>query len=522
MARVALLLLTYATLNSGEPSAHFLRAKAEFEDKRARSSAKRAPRPWKFRAPAGETVEPSAYANFTAPTEAYDWAAALGRMSAHRREDVARYENGSAASAIVAALKDRTHAVWIFRGRVFVHRAYLGEMKRELHLRFLTSVLRNHPSAKKEIGNTVYAFDEGASGPSRCDGSLPALAIAKKRGDGQCGVLVPNPYFGDVYKTWESERKGLVALGQRRAWENRKPHLFWRGKIRGADHAMRSARDCERDAGNYARLQACSLTHENRGLFDVRTTSCEPRMVRFNKRDVCETLLPQTALLREVRGGHCRSISGDFVNHGKFNTYQFLLDLPGSTSGSYSRNLNHLWLLGSVVVFWKGPFIKPGGALQWYSPALEDARTHVAVGLGDAAATLTRVASDDAWRRDLLANARGVADNVLCAKCLANYARDVLVDLKAAVPDLDRALNVDRYARADKKAKVAVVAPDLAALLTAGRCEKGALDLVEVTSGKPRGRGRGTKAPGWSVTTKGVASGKKACDLLAALAKDAG
>ena len=65
-------------------------------------------------------------------------------------------------------------------------------MKRELHLRFMHSILQRK---RHDVGNFAYIFDEGASGPKEesCDAHLPTLVIAKKRGDGQCGVLIPNP-----------------------------------------------------------------------------------------------------------------------------------------------------------------------------------------------------------------------------------------------------------------------------------------------------------------------------------------
>ena len=44
--------------------------------------------------------------------------------------------------------------------------------------------------------------------------------------------------------------------------------------------------------------------------------------------------------------------------------YKYLLNLPGSTHGSYSRNLNHLWALGSVVLQWTMD------AREFYYPAL--------------------------------------------------------------------------------------------------------------------------------------------------------
>ena len=134
--------------------------------------------------------------------ETYDWEAAKRRVLDHAMRDVARYaidESHKATKlALRSALLDKTHAIWILQGRLFVHKAYLGEMKRELHLRFMNSVLRKKADL---IKNTVYTFDEGASGPSHdCDPHLPKLVIAKKNGERQCGVLVPNPYFGDLYR----------------------------------------------------------------------------------------------------------------------------------------------------------------------------------------------------------------------------------------------------------------------------------------------------------------------------------
>ena len=442
------------------------------------------------------------YANAT-----YDWGAAKRRVLAHALRDVGRYNINetpqSAKLAVRSALRDKTHAVWLLQGRLFVHKAYLGEMKRELHLRFMSSVLR-----KKTVGNTVYAFDEGASGPSKaCDPHLPKLVIAKKGGDRQCGVLVPNPYFGDVYRTWERERAALVALGKRRRWENRRTQLFWRGKIRGRESVVAKERDCLREAGNYARLQASSLTALDPQVFDVRATSCRPRPIRSVSSDLCRKLLPQNDDLAKIRDSGCRAIQGRFMNHGKFNTFQFLLDLPGSTTGSYSRNLNHLWLLGAVVVFWSGPLLEPGGALQWYSAGLEDGQTHVSLNVTTAKATLSRIRSDVTWRDALVTNARGVADELLCGECLGSYVSTVLLALRQRRPRLDAALN--------QHAQHASNETTLADLLHGENCARHfAAGLVEVVRGTPRNR----REPGWSVTWRTAATGGAACDFLGALA----
>merc|ERR1719182_640956 len=60
-----------------------------------------------------------------------------------------------------------------------------------------------------------------------------------------------------------------------------------------------------------------------------------------------------------------------------YTRYKYVLNLPGSTSGSYSRNLNHLWSLDSVVMLWRD------GVKEWYYPALAHGVTHLDVNKTD-------------------------------------------------------------------------------------------------------------------------------------------
>ena len=38
-----------------------------------------------------------------------------------------------------------------------------------------------------------------------------------------------------------------------------------------------------------------------------------------------------------------------WVEPEDYARYKYVLNLPGQTSGSYSRNLNHLWAVGACV-----------------------------------------------------------------------------------------------------------------------------------------------------------------------------
>ena len=132
-----------------------------------------------------------------------------------------------------------------------------------------------------------------------------------------------------------------------------------------------------------------------------------------------------------------------------------------------------------------------------------------------ATATLERIQSDDAWRADLVENARGVATQLLCAACIGSYVVAVLASLKHQLPELNAVLNPkEASAKAfhKRRQRAGNATQPLAKLLEAGNCERlMAAGLVEVVSTRPSGR----RAPSWSVTTKLIAKDKEACAFLA-------
>ena len=64
------------------------------------------------------------------------------------------------------------------------------------------------------------------------------------------------------------------------------------------------------------------------------------------------------------------------------DSYKYVLNLPGKTDGSYSRNLNHLWAVGSAVLLWDGPVV------EWLYPALKHGETHASVSRSSAKAVV--------------------------------------------------------------------------------------------------------------------------------------
>ena len=72
---------------------------------------------------------------------------------------------------------------------------------------------------------------------------------------------------------------------------------------------------------------------------------------------------------------------------------------PGPPPGDPTRLRRALTFEGEIGAEFSAegqPVLEPGGALQWYTPALEDGRTHVTASVATAKATLTRIATDNA------------------------------------------------------------------------------------------------------------------------------
>ena len=109
----------------------------------------------------------------------------------------------------------------------------------------------------------------------------------------------------------------------------------------------------------------------------------------------------------------------------KYTRYRYVLNLPGSTSGSYSRNLNHLWFLGSVVLFWKARFA------EWYFPALTEGVTHLAVDASTLADAVRMLEENTTDAKVLREKAADVNNRIMCPACLAAYVSEVIDEVRA-------------------------------------------------------------------------------------------
>ena len=105
---------------------------------------------------------------------------------------------------------------------------------------------------------------------------------------------------------------------------------------------------------------------------------------------------------------------GNRVKPEKFARFQYYLSLPGTVSGSYSKNLNRLWQLGGVVVLWSG-----APHVEWYYPSLRRGKTHLELTKANALQEIAAVAANAARAARLLEGARTVSSEHLCPSCIS-------------------------------------------------------------------------------------------------------
>ena len=263
----------------------------------------------------------------------------------------------------------------------------------------------------------------------------------------RCGVLVPNPYFGNLdHRQREDDR--LLRAAALNEYDARTPRAFWRGHLR----QMRSChtkegvlydkhekpwkvhRFCERENGNVARFQGFLLTLRRPDLFDVKAQKIDGENRWFNppylRRHNC-TL----GLFDEMRPGDLEELLGRFKNGEAqeakrfapvdYAKYRILAHFPGGTSGSYSRNLNHLWAMGAPVMIWDHP------AQEHYYAGLEEGRTHLVFNATTAVDVAKQITGNQRLARRLREGAADVQRELVCADCLHGFLLETLKAFRA-------------------------------------------------------------------------------------------
>ena len=252
--------------------------------------------------------------------------------------------NRSDAGRIVSQIISHPYGLALLNGRLFAHEGVDLKTIRQFRLlleaserRRVKNVVVAHNSASdgrcatvcKDCGHGSHERDRGRR-------QLPSTLIAKKGGfEERCGVLVPNPYFG-TYR----ERTNSTNYVVRTPWVRRQNQAFWRGRlIEPGKPCMKEkcAPDPNLCAGNLARFEGLSLTLRHPELFDVKALHISPSWT--NKEELRNRSCLPTSFATKVAKRLHKVTEPKHRPHNYYARFKMNLHFPGSTTGSYSRNL---------------------------------------------------------------------------------------------------------------------------------------------------------------------------------------
>jgi len=312
--------------------------------------------------------------------------------------------------------------ILILNGRVFANNEG-GKVQQ--HLAMVSRAVRERHS---KVKNVAYLHNSEASGSCIQDKQgnlLPTTLIAKKYSATECGVLVPNPYFGDL-DHWSNVAQLLEAASRKHPYWKRDPRAFWRGHIRWRN------KDCDHESGNIARFLGTLLTLKHPDQFDVKVRHLEEKKTLWSNSTALHATKCKDGTKYPFRGiepglvqrlAEAQDVS--WVDPVDYARYKILAHFPGGTTGSYSRNLNHLWATGSTVMIWDHP------AQEHYYAGLEEGRTHLVFNATNAVNVATKITGNQRLARRLRDGAAAVQKDLVCADCLHGFLLETLKAFRA-------------------------------------------------------------------------------------------
>jgi len=182
-----------------------------------------------------------------------------------------------------------------------------------------------------------------AAGPHHRE-TYPVMGFGKRNPSRQPGLLMPNPFFATP-QWWDNLQSEHMALSESRPWETRKSVALFRGAC---------------GPGALPRFKLLSLNDTQR-RFDVGFTKVDgyPSMVdcvrslsaKSNNPD--SPRVPKSADVDENKVQYVlKNRVLPHVPQSNFSNFKYLIHMPGSATGSYSRNLQYLWSHGSIILVW--------------------------------------------------------------------------------------------------------------------------------------------------------------------------
>ena len=201
------------------------------------------------------------------------------------------------------------------------------------------SALVDRPSCKSSaiLRPTAFLFKADSKGclTEGCR-TMPTLVIAKMPLLGRVdGIHAPNPYF-KAFDSWTKE-SGKIINATVSDRESRIPRVLWRGNVHSPS------------AGVYERAAAAVLTILHPDLFDIADPT-HPSAESILRR----AGVPHISHLEQVPSGNyaaglSRLQEATYVDHTDFSRWAAVVNLPGHTGNSYSKNLNYVWATASPL-----------------------------------------------------------------------------------------------------------------------------------------------------------------------------
>ena len=253
------------------------------------------------------------------------------------------------------------------------------QMMMDMMLRgVLADILAAHGPHERWLS---FSMVYGANGPNRnAVRPFPVLGFGKIHPTRQPGLLIPNPFFASP-AWWEGFSNRSLARAERHPWRARKATALFRGAC---------------GPGAIDRLELLRL-RDPKARLDVGFTKADG----YASLPECLSALAKT---HGVAASDVRFILQNRVRahvpQTNYSRFRYLLHMPGSATGSYSRNLQYLWTHGAVVLIWRQ------SAIEWYYPFLRSREHFLPVDETDLMQKIELVEKDARLRQQLIDGAR--------------------------------------------------------------------------------------------------------------------
>jgi len=260
---------------------------------------------------------------------------------------------------------------------------------------------------------------------------VPVLAIAASRsGRTPSAIRVPNMYFGNIHE-WDSQLNFLQSSCRANyPFANRTKQAVWRG-----DSFVLSS-----NLFHHPRNQALVLQAEAEAenLTNIRFFGKEGQREHAHvtiRRWQSHGLLPDEVADRMV-ATQCGPDT--FIPHRDLCAFRYQLNLPGSISGSYSRNLQTSLPMGSTMLHWDND------AVEWYYERLVDHEHYLVVTRDTLLPTIRALNEDPARARAIAQAGVKLAVSELSSAALVDFYEQLFHALGALQRfDVDAAIILD-------------------------------------------------------------------------------